>query len=238
MNMAESLIFIDFHWLSLIIIEYHWLSLIILINYIWKSKKYQLLTDWLTHSRTTWNQEMLAHLKRNAINQKTWRSTSKYQKQRKYCWGNIVDLREYCRSELHAWSWKPSQWHSGSFVLPLYALPPSTGNHEIILVLSLCNIFIFSRAQWKMWPTLHKHRISSNISTRVDEFSFKQVWCCDKSKIKELLWAVCFHFSFLLAIYDCLPVVLLRASKIFPLKKLIVSWNIHDQYFEHFVWQM
>ena len=105
-------------------------------------------------------------------------------------------LREYCRSELDAWSWKPSQWHSGSFVLPLYALPPSTGNHDIILVLSLCNIFIFSRAQWKMWPTSHIHRISSDISTRVDEFSFKQVWCCDKSKIKELLYKIVFLLSF------------------------------------------
>ena len=120
------------------------------------------MTDWLTHSQTTWNQEMPAQLIRNAINQKTRRSTSKYQQRRKYCWGNIIDLREYCRSELYAWSWKHSQWHSGSFVLPLYALPPSTGNHDIILGLSLCHIFMFCRVQWKMWPASHIHRISSD----------------------------------------------------------------------------
>ena len=149
----------DYHWLSLIIIDYHWLSwLSWLYLKIWKIS----MTDWLTHSQTTWNQEMPAQLIRNAINQKTRRSTSKYQQRRKYCWGNIIDLREYCRSELYAWSWKHSQWHSGSFVLPLYALPPSTGNHDIILGLSLCHIFIFCRVQWKMWPASHIHRISSD----------------------------------------------------------------------------
>ena len=47
---------IDYHWVALIIIFYHWLSLII-IDYmkIWKR--------WLTHLVTTWNQEMLTHLK-------------------------------------------------------------------------------------------------------------------------------------------------------------------------------
>ena len=49
-----SLVIIDCHWLSWITIDYHWFSLII-----WKSELYQLLTD----SLTTWNQEMLVHLK-------------------------------------------------------------------------------------------------------------------------------------------------------------------------------
>ena len=51
-----SFIIIDYHLLSLIIIDYHWLSLII-IQYT------ENLIRWLTHSVTTWNQEMLAHLK-------------------------------------------------------------------------------------------------------------------------------------------------------------------------------
>ena len=53
--------FPEIDWLSMIIIDYHWLSMII-IDYHRLSEKGESL-HWLTHSLTTWNQEMLAHLK-------------------------------------------------------------------------------------------------------------------------------------------------------------------------------
>ena len=61
-----SLIITDYHWLSLIIIDYHWLSLIIIGHHwlsliVWKSEN---ITYPLTGLLTTWNQEMLAHLKK------------------------------------------------------------------------------------------------------------------------------------------------------------------------------
>ena len=55
------IIIIDYHWLSLTIHDYHWLLLII-----WKSEK-RWITDWLTQLLTTWNQEMLTHLKKRQI---------------------------------------------------------------------------------------------------------------------------------------------------------------------------
>ena len=62
-----SLIIIDCHWLSLIITEYTWLSLIIIEYYrlsLIISDYLTILKRWVTDSLTTWNQEMLAHLKK------------------------------------------------------------------------------------------------------------------------------------------------------------------------------
>ena len=72
-----SLIIVDYHWIYLITIDFHWLSFIIIhiiidiIDYYhWLSSimnnhywLFEYLERWIAHWLTTWNQEVLAHLK-------------------------------------------------------------------------------------------------------------------------------------------------------------------------------